>query len=58
MNCDDVLDSRDAALVLQFTAELIAQLPCTDLGDMNEDGQVDSLDALAILQEVAGNANR
>ena len=57
VNCDDALDSRDAALVLQFTAGLLEELPCADLGDLNGDGNINSIDALAILQQIAGNSN-
>ena len=54
VNCDGVLDSRDAALVLQFTAGLLAELACANLADMNGDGMVNSIDALGILQRIAG----
>jgi hypothetical protein len=52
-NCDGRVNAIDAALVLQLSAGLIAELPCSG-GDVNGDGGVDAIDALLILQYVAG----
>lgn len=54
VDCNGVVDSRDAQLVLQYVAALIDSLPCFHLGDMDSDGDVDSIDASLILQIEAG----
>jgi hypothetical protein len=51
-NCDGVITSVDASLVLQFTAGRISTLSCP--ADVNRDGSTNSIDALFILQYVAG----
>jgi alpha-tubulin suppressor-like RCC1 family protein len=51
-NCDGILSSVDAALILQFTAGLLDDLPCN--GDANADGRVDAIDAALVLQFTAG----
>lgn len=52
-NCDGVLSSVDAVLVLQISAGLLASPPCDALVDIDNDGSVTSLDAAIILQLVA-----
>jgi hypothetical protein len=52
-NCDGLVNSLDAALVLQYDAGLIHSLTCAD-ADYNHDGVVNSLDAALILQKDAG----
>jgi hypothetical protein len=52
-NCDGLVTSRDAALVLQYEARLIRSLPCPELADVNDDGRINSIDALLIKQIVA-----
>jgi hypothetical protein len=52
-NCDGRVNAIDAALVLQLSAGLITELPCSG-GDVNGDGRVDAIDASLILQYVAG----
>lgn len=42
------------ALVLQLSAGLVPSLPCEEHADVNEDDEVNSLDALNILFLVAG----
>ncbi|MCH8007756.1 MAG: ABC transporter substrate-binding protein [Chloroflexi bacterium] len=51
---DDVSNSIDAALILQFNAGLLPTLPCTDGADVNGDGNINSIDAALILQFTAG----
>jgi glucose/arabinose dehydrogenase len=48
------VDSVDAALVLQFSAGLFAELPAPENGDLNHDGYITAVDAAIILQYVAG----
>lgn len=54
VNCDIMITSTDAGLVLQYSAGLVDWLECSELGDLNKDCNVDSIDALLILQIVAG----
>jgi hypothetical protein len=53
-DCDDDVDSIDAALVLQLTAALIQPFDCTGAGDVNDDGFTNAIDASLVLQYVAG----
>lgn len=48
------VDSRDAALILQFDAGLTNDLPNPAQADVNGDGEIDSRDATLILQLEAG----
>jgi hypothetical protein len=52
VDCNGVVTSVDASLVLQFTAGRITSLACA--GDVNGDGGTNSIDSLFILQYVAG----
>ncbi len=54
VNCDDSINSIDAALVLQFGAGLLSSLACDGAADVNHDGNVNSIDAALILQYSAG----
>jgi hypothetical protein len=54
VNCDGLIDSRDAALILQLTARLISTVPCPENANVNRDGSIDSRDAALILQYDAG----
>jgi len=54
VNCDSLINSVDAALVLQLTAGLLSTLPCQTAADVNDDGNADSRDAAVILQFDAG----
>jgi hypothetical protein len=53
-NCDLQIDSLDAALVLQYDAGLVGQLPFLPAADPSKDGIVNSKDAALILQFHAG----
>lgn len=54
VDCDDVVDSVDAALILQFAEGLLRMLPCESQADVDEDGQVGHRDAIMILEFEAG----
>ena len=53
VDCDGVVNSIDAALILQVTAGLLGTLQCPGSADVSEDGNVDSVDAALILQFAA-----
>ena len=53
-NCDDTINSIDAALVLQLSAGLIDSPPCPGSADVNGDGSINAIDAALILQYGAG----
>lgn len=53
-DCNDLVDSRDATLVLQYVAGLIAGLACADNAHANGDGVINATDAMLILQYQAG----
>ena len=50
VDCNEIVSSIDAALILQLDAALIGSLPCENKSDLDEDGTTDSTDALTILQ--------
>ena len=54
VDCSGSVTSIDAALVLQFTANLLGALPCQDAADANANGEINSIDATLILQFTAG----
>ncbi|OGO51049.1 MAG: hypothetical protein A2148_10730 [Chloroflexi bacterium RBG_16_68_14] len=54
VNCDGRVNSIDAALILQFAAGLIDELPCPEKDDVNVDGTINSIDATLILQYDSG----
>lgn len=56
-SCDSVVDSIDAALVLQFDARLIPELGCREVSDVDGNGTISSIDAALILQFSAGLIN-
>ncbi len=53
-NCDGVVSSLDAVIVLQVDAGLLDRAPCHIQADASFDGIVNSLDAAIILQREAG----
>ena len=53
-SCDGVVNSIDAAVILQYAAGLIASLTCAPNADVNGDGRPDPLDAALVLQYSAG----
>jgi len=54
VNDDGLVDSRDALLILQRNAGLLAALPNPASADVDDDGDTDSIDALIVLQVDAG----
>ncbi|MCH8995229.1 MAG: PQQ-binding-like beta-propeller repeat protein [Chloroflexi bacterium] len=54
VNCDEVVNSIDAALILQYSAGLIGSLPCQKVADVDQNGAIDPIDAALILQYDAG----
>jgi len=53
-NCSGAVDSIDAALILQFSADIVDTLACQGAADVNGNGTVNSVDAALVLQFVAG----
>ncbi len=53
-DCGDELTSLDASWILQYSAEMIDEVPCPELADANQDGHIDAVDATIVLQKVAG----
>ncbi len=53
-SCDGAVDSLDATMILQLSADVAEYLSCQHAADVNGDGQVSSLDALLVLQMEAG----
>jgi hypothetical protein len=53
-SCDGLVNSIDAALVLQLVADLLEAFSCQANVDTNGDGRVDAIDAALILQFDAG----
>jgi hypothetical protein len=48
------VNSIDVAVILQFGAGMLDELPCEDAADVNGDGRVNSIDSALILQFIAG----
>ena len=53
-NCDGLVNSIDALIVLQYVAALRSTVPCPNLADYNHDGRISAVDAALILQRDAG----
>ncbi|MCH8009617.1 MAG: dockerin type I repeat-containing protein [Chloroflexi bacterium] len=56
-NCDGVVTSADATIILQLVAALVDGVECEELADVNGDGTLDAIDALLTLQFVVGLIN-
>jgi len=54
VDCNGVVNSIDAAVLLQYVAQILGSLPCPENADVNEDGDLDAIDATLILQFTAG----
>jgi hypothetical protein len=54
VNCDENVNAIDAALILQYSAGLLADFACPQDADTNHDGHADAIDAALILQFSAG----
>ncbi|OGO50794.1 MAG: hypothetical protein A2148_03695 [Chloroflexi bacterium RBG_16_68_14] len=54
VSCNETVDSIDAALILQYGADLLSRLACPESADVNQDGSINSIDAALVLQYVAG----
>jgi len=48
------MDAKDVLLVLQFNAGLLRTLPCPQHADVDTNGHITSIDALLMLQRIAG----
>jgi len=57
-NCDGRIDSKDAAIILQLSASLLAEAECDLLTDANQDSDTNAVDAQLILQYTAGLLDR
>jgi hypothetical protein len=53
-NCDEGVNSIDAAVILQYTADLIPAVPCPQNADVTGDLHISSVDAALVLQYGAG----
>ena len=53
-NCDGLVNSIDAALILQLGAGLLVSLPCDEAANVNGDLVINSIDAALVLQFSAG----
>ncbi len=54
VDCNGDVNSRDATLLLQRSAELIGAVPCETKADTNADGEINAIDAALVLQYDAG----
>ena len=54
VNCDQRMDAKDVLLVLQFNAGLLRTLSCPQNADVDTNGHITSVDALLMLQRIAG----
>ena len=58
MNRDDVIDSKDAQMILDYEAQLLENPLILSISDVSGDGIVDSNDAVLISQFVAGKIQK
>lgn len=54
VDCNGIANSVDAAVLLQFVAELLGELGCSQSADLSEYNRVSAIDAALILQYSAG----
>jgi hypothetical protein len=54
VDCNDAVNSIDAALTLQLVAGLVASLPCPENADADGSGSISSIDSALMLQFGAG----
>lgn len=54
VQCDGVINSIDATLLLQVSAGFVSSLGCSQNADVSRDARIDSIDAALILQFDAG----
>ena len=54
VNCSGTANSIDAALLLQFSAELLSTLGCSQNADVGEYNRINAIDAALVLQYSAG----
>jgi hypothetical protein len=54
VNCDRLVDSRDALLILQYVTRLLRAFGCQAGADVNGDGEINVIDAALVLQYDAG----
>ena len=54
MDCDGIVNSKDAVLIFQLEADSLDLLPCEENGDVNDDGEIGSADAQLVLIIEAG----
>jgi hypothetical protein len=50
VDCNGIVNSKDAALILQLEADSLDLLPCEENGDVNGDSEIDSADAHLVLK--------
>ena len=48
VDCNGTVDAIDATLILQFDARLISRLRCQKNADVNQDGAINSIDAVLV----------
>ena len=54
VDCSGIVNAIDAAFILQLSAGIIEDLPCSKNADVNEDADINTIDSMLILQFSAG----
>ena len=54
VNCDEIVNAIDSALLLQFIGGLLDELSCPENSDANADGATNAIDVALLLQLIAG----